>query len=60
MDWTAKESCLKPGVYRVKVGNDYALLKLACIYSIDVHKALAEEQLAPKILGHETLCDNYH
>ena len=51
---------MKPGVYRVKVGNNYALLKLAFDYSIDVHKALAEEQLAPKILGHEIFCDNYH
>jgi len=60
VDWNVKESCLKPGVYRVKVDNNYALLKIACDYSIDVHKALAKEQLAPKILGHETLCDNYH
>ena len=60
VDWNAKESWLNPGVYRVKVDNNYALLKLACDYSIDVHKALAEEQLAPKILGHEILCDNYH
>jgi hypothetical protein len=55
-----QEILFDAGVYRVKVGNNYALLKLASDYSMDVHKALAEVQLAPKILGHEKLCDNHH
>ena len=49
---------MKRVVYRVKVDNNYALLKLAFDYSIDVYKTLTEEQLALKILVHEILCNN--
>jgi hypothetical protein len=55
----SSKSFLKPGVYRVKSQESDAVLKLACYYDIEVHKKLADENLAPRILGHEILCDNY-
>jgi hypothetical protein len=52
---------------KIQFNKDYkstilksAILKLACDYNIDVHRALTSHNLAPKVLGHENLCDNYH
>jgi hypothetical protein len=53
------KSYLKPCVYLVKSQGRYAILKLASYYGVEVHKKLADENLAPRILGHEILCDSY-
>ena len=51
----------KPCVYMVKMGSDRnAVLKLAYNYNIEVHRKLADVELAPKIIGYEKLCGCYH
>lgn len=51
----------KPCVYLVKIfETQSAILKLAHNYNIDVHRKLATEGLAPKIIGYKKLCNRYH
>ena len=53
----------KSCVYLVKTsGGQDAVLKLAYNYDIVSHSELSHEnmKLAPKILGHEKICDRYH
>ena len=56
----SEHAYFKPGVYLVKIGNgDYAVLKLAQNYDIEVHRQLQSKNLAPKIIGYQKW-DNYH
>jgi hypothetical protein len=50
----------KPCVYLVKTGNnEKAVLKLTNNYDIETHEKMASIGLAPNIIGHETLCEQY-